>query len=172
MSILFVKRRIEADKAKLTEIVLNMDKVRNMVSDKISLYKDHAETVAQGLEAFKRIVNNHKDISFQYRDVLNSELKRYKKGEVITVCSLDGKKYLTPFNMLEKACVKVIKYDGTMIPYPADLKIGNRAIGQAWLEDGTEVFSPRHAFEHSITATARMLRSWAIDFQERMSELK
>ena len=164
----FFKKNVR-DRERLTSIILKMDRVMN-VDDDFSTYYRRAEDIEECLRTFRNIRRSHRSVRFDYDDVLNTELYRYQRGHVPSICGLTGETLLTPFTELARACNIIVLSDGTKLPYPDDLKVGNRATGQAWLADGTEVFSPRHALAHSIQSTAQMLRSWAISFQERMME--
>ena len=173
MNILFrfgKKQRLVNDREELTNIILSMDVVQNIVYD--VNYEEKAEKIAKGFESFRRIRKAHKNIFFQYDDILESEFNLYHGGHVPSICNFTGQKLLTPFDQLKNACQVVIKEDGTSIPYPEELRLGNKSTGQAYLPDGTEVFSPRHALAQSIKSSAHMLRSWAINFQERMDQEK
>ena len=144
-----------------------MDRVINF-DDEFSKFYKRAEDIEECLRNFVKIKKHHPKVYFAYGDVLERTSYTYSKGYVPANCVFDGQTYITPFTELERACNIIVRKDGNREPYPKNIKVGNKAIGQAWLQDGAEVFSPRHALTHSMQSTALMLRTWAICFQERI----
>ena len=133
-------------------------------------FSDKAESIFQALRDFRKIVRTHKKVPFSYHDVLTEELKCYEISEVPFIFLFDGEKYRTPFSKLATASHVIIKESRNTDNRPANLKHGNDAIGQAWLSDGTEVFCPYEALNHSMNTTAKRLRDWAIHFKCQLAK--
>jgi len=153
--------------------ILNMTERLMKVSDPKD-FKSMAEDITDSMHSFKKVLktNRHR-ISFPYMDVLNNEYKRYGNSHVAMMNNFSTENILlTPFDMLFKASQIVVSKNGEHYPYPDDLKIGNKAIGQAWLSDGTEVFSPREAIMESMHSTTKRLHEWALGMKRELQEKK
>lgn len=152
-----------------------LDNISNMMAKllKMNDIKDllpKAQDLADALKSFSKVVKSNKKIPFEYRDVLEKERSTYATQHVPFLNNFNGEVSLTPFGYLIKASQIVVKSDGKQIPYPPKLKIGNETIGQAWLSDNTEVFSPRHALNKSMNDTAQRLYDWSCIFKYELQK--
>ncbi|MBQ9314327.1 MAG: hypothetical protein IJ220_04915 [Clostridia bacterium] len=158
-------RKTIRDNGILTDITSNLKQL--LTINNIDNYSQKADRIYENLKSFKKVIAAHRNIPFSYIDSLNTELSHYQAGYICTICVFDGELYRTPIDLLPKTCNLIMLRDGSTLPYPENIKIGNEAIGQAWVNN-QEVFSPRHALNHSINSTIRMLLGWVASFQKNL----
>lgn len=161
------KLSLKRDVDVLDSIINKMDQLSTI--DDFNEFENKAKGIFDGLMKFKHIMRSHRKIKFNYIDVFKTEFARYERSYVPTICVFDGIVRLTPIVLLKKASSIVIHSDWSKNPYPDNIEIGNEAIGQAWV-DGIEVFSPRHALNHSMNSTIKLLRNWAFKFKNELEK--
>ena len=154
------------DQMILDSIAMEMENAINLRD--VTDFSTKADKILEGLKQFKKVLKAHRRLNFPYTDVLNTELSIYDSGHVSYTCVFDGKMSQALIERLPEKCAVVVKKDALQLPTPKNLKIGNGAIGQAWLEDGTEVFSLKEAINHSMNSTAKMLKDWSINYKSKL----
>ena len=84
------------------------------------------------------------------------------------MCVFDGHLKYFSISTLQQDCSIYITKNGTQFYNLVNHRIGNQAIGQAWLQSGEEVFMPKYAVNHSMNSTATRIISWALLYRNKI----
>ena len=171
MNILFArhnKNKVSTDIQLLKETEMHLKAI--LASSSTSSLTANGKMLYNALHIFQEITRRNPRIPFPYQDVLKSDLYCYKHNMVPVMDNFTGKVQFIPFREMSTKCNLVYLKNGNTLSYPSKMKIGNEAIGQAWLEDGTEIFSPRHALIHSLQSTTKRILNWVICFRQKLME--
>lgn len=153
--------------------LVTIAKIENQIDSCLKIndhenFQKKAELLMQALTEFKSLLRELHQKDFAYYDVLKEEQSSYMRRCVTILDNFTAAAFHIPFTILSKAASCVVTIHGKKLPYPEKLKLGNPAIGQAWLANGKEVFSPREAIQHSIDASAIRLQKWVKEFHHEI----
>lgn len=151
---------------KLDNVAVKMNQV--MGTSNPEIFRKDAIAIKTCIKELRNIINKHSEINFEYTDVIENMYSYYRSNCVPIINLFTGYNIYINFRFLNKISKKIILSNGAEINYTKKIKIGNSAIGQVYLEDGKEVYSPRHAIIHSLSSSAKMIRDWSMEVKNKL----